>query len=68
MELYLHSPNMPSWCGAKLKHRDKFTITNARFLSVKTMECDLNEVHRAQHTLTLELLEDGGLVDRQRDY
>jgi hypothetical protein len=22
MELYCHSPNTPSWCGAHLKHRD----------------------------------------------
>jgi hypothetical protein len=27
MELYLHSSNTPSWCGAKLKHRDNFTFT-----------------------------------------
>jgi hypothetical protein len=28
MELYLHSLNMPSWCGAQLKkkHRDNFTF------------------------------------------
>jgi hypothetical protein len=26
MELYLHFPNMPSWCGAQLKHRDNFTF------------------------------------------
>jgi hypothetical protein len=25
--LYLNSPNMPSWHGAKLKHRDNFTFT-----------------------------------------
>jgi hypothetical protein len=27
VELYLHSPNMPSWRGAQLKHRDNFTFT-----------------------------------------
>jgi hypothetical protein len=27
VELYLHSPNMPSWRGAQLKHRDYFTFT-----------------------------------------
>jgi hypothetical protein len=27
MELYLHSPNTPSWRGAQLKHRDNFTFT-----------------------------------------
>jgi hypothetical protein len=26
VELYLHSPNAPSWRGAQLKHRDKFTF------------------------------------------
>jgi hypothetical protein len=25
VELYLHSPNTPSWRGAQLKHRDNFT-------------------------------------------
>jgi hypothetical protein len=27
VELYLHPPNMPSWCGAQFKHRDNFTFT-----------------------------------------
>jgi hypothetical protein len=27
VELYLHSPNTPSWHGAQLKHRDIFTFT-----------------------------------------
>jgi hypothetical protein len=26
VELYLHSTNKPSWRGAQLKHRDKFTF------------------------------------------
>jgi hypothetical protein len=26
MELYLHSPDTPSWRGAQLKHRDNFTF------------------------------------------
>jgi hypothetical protein len=26
MELYIHSPNTPSWRGAHLKHRDNFTL------------------------------------------
>jgi hypothetical protein len=26
VELYIHSPNTPSWCGAQLKHRDNFTF------------------------------------------
>jgi hypothetical protein len=27
VELYLYSPNTPSWYGAQLKHRDNFTFT-----------------------------------------
>jgi hypothetical protein len=27
VELYFHSPSMPSWRGAQLKHRDNFTFT-----------------------------------------
>jgi hypothetical protein len=27
VELYLHSPNTPSWRGVQLKHRDNFTFT-----------------------------------------
>jgi hypothetical protein len=27
VELYLHSPNTPSCCGAQWKHRDNFTFT-----------------------------------------
>jgi hypothetical protein len=27
VELYLHSPNTPSWCGAQLKHMGDFTFT-----------------------------------------
>jgi hypothetical protein len=27
VELYLHSPNMPSWCGAQLKHRTALPFT-----------------------------------------
>jgi hypothetical protein len=27
VELYLHSPNTPSWRGSQLKHRDNFTFT-----------------------------------------
>jgi hypothetical protein len=27
VELYLHSPNTPSWRGAQVEHRDNFTFT-----------------------------------------
>jgi hypothetical protein len=33
MELYLHSPNTPSWRGAQLKHTDNFTFYSMRFHS-----------------------------------
>jgi hypothetical protein len=26
VELYLHTPNTPSWRGAQLKHKDNFTL------------------------------------------
>jgi hypothetical protein len=35
VELYLHSRNTPSWCGAHLKHRDNFTFTFNVMLIVK---------------------------------
>jgi hypothetical protein len=25
VELYLHSPNTPAWCGAQEEHKDNFT-------------------------------------------
>jgi hypothetical protein len=32
VELYLHSPNTPSWCGAQVKkHRDNFTFLPSTF-------------------------------------
>jgi len=27
VELYLHSPNKPAWCDARLKHKVNFTFT-----------------------------------------
>jgi hypothetical protein len=27
VELYLHFPSAPSWCGAQLNYRDNFTFT-----------------------------------------
>jgi hypothetical protein len=42
MELYLHSPNTPTWRCARLKHRDNFTFT----LSIVTWlaEVDLRKL------------------------
>jgi hypothetical protein len=36
VELYLHSPNTPSWHGAQLKHRDNFTFTSSKNLHHRT--------------------------------
>jgi hypothetical protein len=33
VELYLHFPNMSSWRGAQLKHRDNFTFMKQRTLT-----------------------------------
>jgi len=32
VELYLHFPNTPSWRGAQLSHRDKFSFTFTVFM------------------------------------
>jgi hypothetical protein len=45
VELYSHSPNTPSWCGAQLKHRDKFTLFVLIFYILgqrKTKDSELN--------------------------
>jgi hypothetical protein len=33
VELYLYSPNTPSWHSAQLKHRDNFTFTIIRYIT-----------------------------------
>jgi hypothetical protein len=35
MELYLHSPNGPSWRGAQGEHRDNFTFFTANIMLVR---------------------------------
>jgi hypothetical protein len=39
VELYLHSPNTPSWRGVQLKHRDSFTFT---FIFTHWIRCWVN--------------------------
>jgi hypothetical protein len=34
VELYLHSPNTPSWCGAQLKHRGLLFILPIKLLKI----------------------------------
>jgi hypothetical protein len=34
MELYLHFPNMSSWCDASVKHRDNFTLPAVAYHTV----------------------------------
>jgi hypothetical protein len=36
VELYLHSPNTPSWRGAHLQHRDNFTFYSGRGVQLTT--------------------------------
>jgi len=35
VELYLHTPNMPLWWGAQLKHKDNFTLVLFTFTFTK---------------------------------
>jgi hypothetical protein len=37
VELYLHSPNTPSWRSAQLKHRDTFTLSLLSQFSCETL-------------------------------
>jgi len=46
VELYLHSPNTPSWCGTQLKkHRDNFTFT---FTFIFTFTFTFTSLHYTQ--------------------
>jgi hypothetical protein len=46
VELYLHSPNIPSWSGAQLKHSDKFTFTfTPTYLSSSILCLKCNAFH-----------------------
>jgi hypothetical protein len=36
VEVYLHSPNTPSWRGAQGEHRDNFTFYFIKIYSLKT--------------------------------
>jgi hypothetical protein len=38
VELYLNSPNTPSWRGAQLKHRDNFTFTLTNSIGQNILE------------------------------
>jgi hypothetical protein len=42
VELYLHSPNTPSWRGTQLKHGDNFTVYLHLYVSVVSSSCVLN--------------------------
>jgi hypothetical protein len=43
MELYLHSPDTPSWRGDQLKHRDNFTFN---FYFNITLPLEANARHK----------------------
>jgi hypothetical protein len=38
VELYLHSPNTPSWSGAQTKHRDNFTFITCNYMKTSSVE------------------------------
>jgi hypothetical protein len=46
VELYLHFPNTPSWCGAQGEHRDReeinYVFCSIKVFSVMLHECFLN--------------------------
>jgi hypothetical protein len=52
VELYLHSPNTPTWRGAQLKHRDNFTLTLPQEPVIGASLSQLNQVPNI--TLLLE--------------
>jgi hypothetical protein len=56
VELYLYSPNTPSWRGAQLKHKDNFifTFTNNRKDGVaEIMEVETADLQKRQVTADL---------------
>jgi len=56
VELYLQSPNTPSWCGAQLNHRDNFTFTFTANIVLEKLnlmqinECTMFTVHCGCHS------------------
>jgi hypothetical protein len=44
MELYLNSPNVPSWHGAQLKHRDKFILITVSVVNEPERVCVLHDL------------------------
>jgi hypothetical protein len=52
VELYLHSPNTPSWRGAQLKHRDNFTFTEITRYTIynRDLSCVYSEVTSLSHS------------------
>jgi hypothetical protein len=61
VELYLHSPNTPSWRGAQLKHRDNFTFTlpsiTAAVLTFSWLTFPIARSHSLQIQLLLACLD-----------
>jgi hypothetical protein len=52
VELYLHSPNMPSWRGAQLKRRDNFTFTLPMAINDLDMFTNVNYLGAKQRRTT----------------
>jgi hypothetical protein len=49
LELYLHSSNTPSWCGAQLKHKDNFTFILLIFTA--GFGCEVNDERCCSETV-----------------
>jgi hypothetical protein len=47
MELYLHSPNTPSWRGAQLKHR-AFTEYNTECIKATAHASNIGHLHKIE--------------------
>jgi hypothetical protein len=54
VELYLHFPDKPSWCGAQLKHRDNFAFYLAFCYCIWWFPEIYSTEHKFQLTVLLE--------------
>jgi hypothetical protein len=68
VELYLHSPNTPSWRGAYLKHRDNFSFTFTFTYLIMTSTFHRQNIPLTIHhnvMVTYMILWSIGMSDRQ---
>jgi hypothetical protein len=52
MREYLHSPNTPSWCGAKLKKHGDFTFTlhSQNIWITRVNKCGIGLIYHSTQT------------------